>query len=158
MRAPHPPARRRLLARRYAAGLHRRRLAQPTKSGRGRVSAAVHLGSVRTANTGGVPNSTRTNPHRNTSRVIHRTRKRGQAMARRESFETDTDWENFARDDPYWAVLTDARFREAKNDPGSRATFFEGGEWQIQEVFDHIRAHVDPDFAPQRALDFGCGV
>lgn len=64
-------------------------------------------------------------------------------------------WERLARD-PYFAVI---------NDPGNRGTspgpsdeFFRSGEAHIEWMLREIAAHVDADFCPARALDFGCGV
>jgi 2-polyprenyl-3-methyl-5-hydroxy-6-metoxy-1,4-benzoquinol methylase len=79
-------------------------------------------------------------------------------MATREDLRTDSDWEHFARADPYWAVLTADQFRRENLDAATRTAFFESGEWQIRGVFDALRGHIDPAFAPKRALDFGCGV
>lgn len=63
-------------------------------------------------------------------------------------------WERLAREDPYWAVLTE---------PGKS-----GNRWQIDEFFRTGQSDVDrclamisavyPDFPRQQALDFGCGV
>jgi SAM-dependent methyltransferase len=68
---------------------------------------------------------------------------------------TDRHWERFAQADPYWAVLTNERFRSENLD---RQEFFETGERHIDYVFNLVRQHLDPDFAPRSALDFGCGV
>jgi len=69
-------------------------------------------------------------------------------------WHTKTVWEKLARQDPYWAVLTDP----AKTD----------NQWKIEEFFATGRETVDADvaylqskvtLAPQsRVLDFGCGV
>jgi 2-polyprenyl-3-methyl-5-hydroxy-6-metoxy-1,4-benzoquinol methylase len=79
-------------------------------------------------------------------------------MVERENLRTDADWETFARADPYWAVLTHDQFRRENLNPGTRAEFFESGEGHIQKVFDDVRRHLIAEFAPRRALDFGCGV
>jgi 2-polyprenyl-3-methyl-5-hydroxy-6-metoxy-1,4-benzoquinol methylase len=72
--------------------------------------------------------------------------------------QTDADWEQLALLDPYWAVLTQDEFRRANFGTESRAAFFASGEHNIRETFQTIRTHLDPTFAPRRALDFGCGV
>lgn len=60
--------------------------------------------------------------------------------------------------DPYWAVLTDDRFRTATITDAARREFFESGEKHLDSVIKTIRERISPDFAPLRALDFGCGV
>jgi SAM-dependent methyltransferase len=72
--------------------------------------------------------------------------------------DTDADWEYFGANDPYWAVVTLDQFRRAKLDADARRKFFEIGEAQVAHVFEVIPTHLDPKFAPARALDFGCGV
>jgi SAM-dependent methyltransferase len=79
-------------------------------------------------------------------------------MPNPDDLSTDTDWENFARTDPYWAVLTSDRFRRDKFDAGARTAFFASGEEHIRCVLNTARMFIDPGFTPRRALDFGCGV
>jgi SAM-dependent methyltransferase len=70
---------------------------------------------------------------------------------------TDFTWERYGRADPYFGVLSDPRFRAADHPGPERDEFFESGERYIQGVL--ATAHtLFPHFAPQRALDFGCGV
>jgi SAM-dependent methyltransferase len=71
--------------------------------------------------------------------------------------DTDRDWEVFAATDPYWAVLTDDRFR-GQPDEHALATFFESGEAHVAIVFQTIHRHLDARFTPVSCLDFGCGV
>ena len=71
---------------------------------------------------------------------------------------TDRAWEWFASDDPYWGVLTKAEFEKGSFDDDARVAFFESGERYVDHVLTTVRTHVDPDFVPTRALDFGCGV
>lgn len=69
-------------------------------------------------------------------------------------WHTKTVWEKLAKEDPYWAVLTDP----------DKA----GNKWQLEEFFATGRETVDRDLEtirktvtlPEagRALDFGCGV
>lgn len=71
---------------------------------------------------------------------------------------TDHAWLQWGRSDPNYAVITDPRFRrKALNDEGLRE-FFASGEAHARWVLALARARVRADFAPQRALDFGCGV
>lgn len=71
---------------------------------------------------------------------------------------TDQDWEKFGRADPYFGVCADPVFRNAAVDPAAREAFFRSGEEHVERVFAIVRDHLAPDFAPRRALDFGCGV
>ena len=65
------------------------------------------------------------------------------------------DWNTLGETEPWFAVLTDERYlRERISDDDLRA-FFASGESDIAHIFDLI---ARPDFAPQSALDFGCGV
>lgn len=71
---------------------------------------------------------------------------------------TDRDWERFGATDPYFAVLTDPKFRRGRIDDEARDEFFASGDHQIEDLFQVIRGSVDSSFAPRRALEFGCGV
>lgn len=79
-------------------------------------------------------------------------------MTKTDAMRTDADWEHLARTDAYWSVITDDQFRQKNLDADARARFFASGEEAIDALFRTIRTHVDPQFAPRRALDFGCGV
>jgi 2-polyprenyl-3-methyl-5-hydroxy-6-metoxy-1,4-benzoquinol methylase len=65
-------------------------------------------------------------------------------------------WERLAAD-PYYAVLNQERFRGTVNGDRLRE-FFATGEDDIRLVFEEIHRHLEPEFAPNRCLDFGCGV
>jgi SAM-dependent methyltransferase len=70
---------------------------------------------------------------------------------------SDKDWERFGRTDPYFAVLTAPEFHGRLSDT-ERAKFFASGETHIDTIFSIIHDRLDASFAPERALDFGCGV
>lgn len=72
--------------------------------------------------------------------------------------EADRDWEEWARRDPYYAVLTEERFRRRRFDAESRSAFFASGEGHVAAVFAIVERLVDAPFRPARCLDFGCGV
>ncbi len=72
--------------------------------------------------------------------------------------DPDQDWERFGRDDPYFGVYAADRFRAERLTPEARAEFFASGEAHVEAVWQAVRAHLDPAFAPSSALDFGCGV
>lgn len=74
------------------------------------------------------------------------------------SESTSPDWERFGELDPYWAVLTDEKFRAEKLNADARREFFASGEAHLERVTEMIRATVEPGFAPARAVDVGCGV
>jgi ubiquinone/menaquinone biosynthesis C-methylase UbiE len=71
---------------------------------------------------------------------------------------TDTAWEEWGRRDPYFGVITDPKFRRSGLNELAKQHFFQLGGAHAHYVLDSIRKHVHPGFAPQRVLDFGCGV
>ena len=71
---------------------------------------------------------------------------------------TDKAWQRIGQIDPYFAVLAHPRFREAAKDGETRREFFTSGEEHVERLFATIRETLDLEFAPRRALDFGCGV
>jgi SAM-dependent methyltransferase len=71
---------------------------------------------------------------------------------------TDVAWEEWGRRDPYFGVITDAKFRQSDMDERAKQEFFESGESHAHGVLTTIRRHLDPGFAPRTVLDFGCGV
>ena len=72
--------------------------------------------------------------------------------------DSDRDWEKLGERDPYWAVLTDDDFHQDSLTPENTARFFARGEQDVANVFSAIARCIAPDFRPERALDFGCGV
>lgn len=63
-------------------------------------------------------------------------------------------WENYAKDDPLWAILTGPEKIGRKWD---LAEFFQTGVHEIDNLLQTLALHeIDFDFAT--ALDFGCGV
>ncbi|HEY1269357.1 MAG TPA: class I SAM-dependent methyltransferase [Candidatus Binatia bacterium] len=71
---------------------------------------------------------------------------------------TDWEWECWGATDPYFAVLTQGKYHAAALTPERREEFFESGRAYVAHLFDAIRSRRDPDFAPKRVLEFGCGV
>ncbi|MNU59310.1 trans-aconitate 2-methyltransferase [compost metagenome] len=71
--------------------------------------------------------------------------------------DTDADWEEIGRSNPYFGVLTDPRFKTENLSDKARAAFFASGEGDIRKAAEVLRRRF-PDFAPASALDFGCGV
>lgn len=70
---------------------------------------------------------------------------------------TDKDWEKWGQKDPYFGVLADDKFRNQNIDADAKAEFFESGKAHMADVFQKIKQHIEADFAPTTALDFGCG-
>ena len=67
-------------------------------------------------------------------------------------------WEDFAANDPYFAVSTFDKFRSSNIDDEAKAEFFETGRQHIEEIWDDFRREFKIDPKPARALDYGCGV
>jgi len=72
--------------------------------------------------------------------------------------DTDTEWERLGATDPYFGVLTHEKYRTAHLTEATREQFFRSGEEHLAEVMSSVTRHLSRDFAPGRALDFGCGV
>ncbi len=70
---------------------------------------------------------------------------------------TDQAWEEWGRQNPYFGVLADKKFRSENLTASTKAEFFATGDDHVRHVMDVCRHHFDPDFQPQRILDFGCG-
>ncbi|MGH9365264.1 MAG: methyltransferase domain-containing protein [Thermoanaerobaculia bacterium] len=68
--------------------------------------------------------------------------------------ELQKNWEEFARIDPLWAVLTDPSKKNNRWDPQE---FFATGEDEIACLMDHV-ATLPLSLRRGRALDFGCGI
>src|SRR4051812_23982259 len=70
---------------------------------------------------------------------------------------SDQAWENYGRLDPYYGVLTDAKFRKENLTSERLAEFFGTGESHVANLLENVRDHVG-SFPAGCALDFGCGV
>jgi SAM-dependent methyltransferase len=71
---------------------------------------------------------------------------------------TDLEWEKWGVQDPYFSVLTNPKFRMGEMTAKAKEDFFRSGRSHVARVLSACRKYIDPDFAPQRVLDFGCGV
>lgn len=71
---------------------------------------------------------------------------------------TDDAWRAWGEQDPYFAVLTDERYRAANLTEEAKRQFFESGRAQVRHVLETCRRHFDRTFQPARVFDFGCGV
>jgi SAM-dependent methyltransferase len=75
-----------------------------------------------------------------------------------ESMGTDDAWEQWGRRDPYFGVITNPKFRRHALTDSGKHEFFESGRLHVEYLMHVIHKHVDPEFAPRKILDFGCGV
>ena len=71
---------------------------------------------------------------------------------------SDHDWEAFGKQDPYFGVISMDRFHKDAMQQKDFDDFFTSGANHIDFVLNTIHQHLDPNFAPSSALDFGCGV
>jgi SAM-dependent methyltransferase len=69
---------------------------------------------------------------------------------------TDAQWREWGRTDPYYAVLSDEAFRKGRVADHTRA-FFDSGFAQADEVLSAIERHYG-EIKLDNVLDFGCGV
>lgn len=70
--------------------------------------------------------------------------------------DTDSEWEKFGAQDPYYGVLTDDKFRLPNINELSLAEFFKSGEDYVDELLGIIDKYYNQK--PIKILDFGCGV
>jgi SAM-dependent methyltransferase len=70
---------------------------------------------------------------------------------------TDKHWERWGATDPYYGVITHEEFRSSRLSDDALDRFFQLGEEHVSKVLATIRKHARSDFAPTRAIDFGCG-
>lgn len=68
------------------------------------------------------------------------------------------DWDELARREPYFAVLTDPGFLRENLDDARRKAFFASGEADVERLFAAIEQGLSGPFSPETALDFGSGV
>lgn len=64
------------------------------------------------------------------------------------------NWDDFARTDPFWAVLTDPDRRRKGWNPEE---FFARGVSEINSVIEYVKS-LNINLKTGRVLDFGCGV
>jgi SAM-dependent methyltransferase len=72
--------------------------------------------------------------------------------------DTDKSWEYYGKHDPYYGVFTSDEYHAEHLTEASKEQFFETGRKYIDSIVATVRRHLDHDFSPVRALDFGCGV
>lgn len=70
---------------------------------------------------------------------------------------TDKAWQEWGKNDPYFGVYTNEKFRRENLTPVVKNEFFSTGENYVQQILSTIKKRIDPNFQPATALDFGCG-
>lgn len=70
---------------------------------------------------------------------------------------TDRTWRRYGEKAPYFGVFGQAEFLNKNLDDDRLSFYFTSGEKYVEELFSVVRTGIDPDFAPEKILDFGCG-
>lgn len=70
-------------------------------------------------------------------------------------YDATRQWEEFGRRDPYFGVASLDEFKRERLDEQALERFFQSGEDDVAGVVDRLPSD---GFAPERVLDFGCGV
>ncbi|HWX74458.1 MAG TPA: class I SAM-dependent methyltransferase [Solirubrobacteraceae bacterium] len=76
----------------------------------------------------------------------------------RSSRRSHDQWERWGSVDPYFAVITEPDYHQARIDSAGRKQFFATGRHQVKKLLDAIEQCTGASPARTRALDFGCGV
>jgi SAM-dependent methyltransferase len=71
--------------------------------------------------------------------------------------DTDADWREIGRSQPFWGVLTHPEFRRENLNPDSLAAFYATGVKFIASVAAELERISGAPFHVGTALDFGCG-
>ena len=71
---------------------------------------------------------------------------------------SDLSWEQWGKQNPYFGVLTDDKFRRENITEGSKADLFETGRVHIERVLSMSICQFGEFAARKSVLDFGCGV
>lgn len=66
-------------------------------------------------------------------------------------------WERLARD-PYYAVINAEANRSSRFTDDAKRALVDSGERDVAQTVEDIRHWLAPDFLPNEAVDFGCGV
>lgn len=72
--------------------------------------------------------------------------------------DTDKDWREVARKEPYWGVISVDRYKGKSLKEQDEKQFFQSGPDYVDYVMALTRMLLDAKFEIKRALDFGCGV
>ncbi len=72
--------------------------------------------------------------------------------------DPDKEWERIGQTDPYFGVLESDELKGLRPAEDKLSMFFSSGERDVKILMEKIRSTVYPDFNPNIALDYGCGV
>jgi 2-polyprenyl-3-methyl-5-hydroxy-6-metoxy-1,4-benzoquinol methylase len=72
--------------------------------------------------------------------------------------DTDSDWNQLGAVDPFWAVITDERFRADKMDTNTREAFYESGYGNVDQFHTALKHYFSAPDHFEASLDFGSGV
>lgn len=75
-----------------------------------------------------------------------------------EAMSTDDAWVQWGKHDPYFAVITNPKYRRAQIDDEARREFFASGKNHARRILETCRTTLGLSQVPARILDFGCGV
>ena len=67
-------------------------------------------------------------------------------------------WTALARENPYWAVLAEPKYRSDRITPEEIRAFFATGETEVSETLSRIRRHIGAEFQPGVVIDYGSGL
>jgi 2-polyprenyl-3-methyl-5-hydroxy-6-metoxy-1,4-benzoquinol methylase len=83
---------------------------------------------------------------------------RGQSILKNVKDRTAEDWEELARREPYFAVLTHDDLLGVQSSDVATTSFFETGEEDVASLLAAIASVRGREVPIKAALDFGCGV
>jgi ubiquinone/menaquinone biosynthesis C-methylase UbiE len=72
--------------------------------------------------------------------------------------DTDADWDEIANVHPFFGVLAAERFRDDRMTQEDVEVFYDWGRADVEKAVAPYQRLTGEQFAPDRALDFGCGV
>jgi SAM-dependent methyltransferase len=67
-------------------------------------------------------------------------------------------WEHYGKEDPYFGVITDEKFRQTKLNAELLDEFLVSGIDYVDRIWSDIETINGGKFSPERTIDFGCGV
>lgn len=71
---------------------------------------------------------------------------------------TDREWQKFGKTDPYFGVIANQTYQTNYLSQEKKEAFFKTGYDYFSHILANIREHLDVNYTPKQALDFGCGV
>ncbi len=71
--------------------------------------------------------------------------------------DTDADWRELGRSNPYWGVISHPDYQSENMTPERVEQFYASGAFHIRPIAEDLQK-LTGDLPSGRALDFGCGV